>query len=438
MPVGWTRSHPEKTHNHNISKYSQNDYGISIADETCRGGVDNWAEQNVRHAVKDLNVIHYTISAKEVLSQLLTDCDFAWTRNGVPITQSILAIKNNRRITEYLDQRQGYKEAALEFSAKLTPASGFVARGKRVKTIFDWHYDRRNAAKGIKDSVQRDSASACLLCGSPDSQAHTIESCTHPALKSIRDETDRKVDNLIRHLPDTIEVGHIIKRAFSQQVNNSKLRLGIWPKRTRKELAKKLKFDTLTQQGKKEAKNTLWKINAIYHEGAVEILSKKHNTCSAIPVESKDTLFTSKGKIRPNKLRLTKSERKGFKRTQTNPKDKEQMSKFLKDLRDIDTLQTHYRAMEAAAQRTSNKADAALKRKHRLISSQEDICTKQQDSQRTKRKKKHKRKRHNNAKGAKKSKTLLESPKHTNTSYLQGTVTDGIQEYLTRLNNYKD
>jgi hypothetical protein len=198
MPVEWTRSHPENTHKHNISKYSQNDYGIAISDETCRGGVDKWEKQNVRHAVKNIKVLHYTISAKGILSQLLTDCDFAWTKNGVPITQSILSIKNQRRITEYLDRREGYKGAALEFSARLCPASGFAARGKRVKTIFDWHYDRRNAAKGIKNPKQRESASTCLLCGCQDSQSHTIETYTHPALNMIRDETDRKVDALIR------------------------------------------------------------------------------------------------------------------------------------------------------------------------------------------------------------------------------------------------
>jgi hypothetical protein len=186
MPVGWTRSHPENTHNHNIAKYSQNDYGIAIADETCRGGVEKWEEKNVKHAVRNLKVLHYTVSAKDVLSQLLTDCDFAWTKNGVPITQSILHLKNQRRITEYLNRREGYKEAALEFAAKLSPASGFAERGKRVKTVFDWHYDRRNAAKGIKELEKRDKASTCLLCGEPDSQKHTIEGCTHPVLNMIR------------------------------------------------------------------------------------------------------------------------------------------------------------------------------------------------------------------------------------------------------------
>jgi hypothetical protein len=80
MPVRWTRSHPENTHNHIITKYSQNDYGIAIADETCRGGVDKWEEKNIKHAVRNLKVLHYTVSAKDVLSQLLTDCDFAWTK----------------------------------------------------------------------------------------------------------------------------------------------------------------------------------------------------------------------------------------------------------------------------------------------------------------------------------------------------------------------
>jgi len=80
-------------------------------------------------------------------------------KNGVPITQSILSIKNQRRIAEYLDQREGYKGVALEFAAKLSPASGFAERGKRVKTVFDWHYDKRNAAKGIRDVEQRKMAS---------------------------------------------------------------------------------------------------------------------------------------------------------------------------------------------------------------------------------------------------------------------------------------
>jgi hypothetical protein len=347
MSVGWTRSHPENTHNHNIAKYSQNDYGIAMADETCRGGVDSWEEKNVKQAVRNLQVLHYTVSAKDVLSQLLTDCDFAWTKNGVPITQSILSIKNQRRITEYLERREGYKGAALEFAAKLSPANGFAERDKRVKTVFDWHYDRRNAAKGIRGAEQRDIASTCLLCGSPDSQAHTIECCTHPELNMIREETDRKVEALIRQLPDTIEVGHIVKKAFSQQINNAKLQLGIWPKRTRKELAIKLKFDTLSSQGKKEAKNTLWAINALYHEGARELLSRKHAVCSNTLSDAENTAcraLNSKGinkrNTRSKKLRLTKIERKGYKVIRTNTKHStEATTKFLEDLCDIDALQ---------------------------------------------------------------------------------------------------
>jgi hypothetical protein len=425
MPVGWTRSHPENTHKHDISKYSQNDYGIAIADETCRGGVDRWEEKNLKHAVRNLKVLHYTVSAKDVLTQLLTDCDFAWTKNGVPITQSILSIKNQRRIAEYLDRREGYKGVALEFAAKLSPASGFAERGKRVKTVFDWHYDKRNAAKGIRDVEQRKMASICLLCGGPDSQAHTIECCTHPALNGIRDETDRKVEALIRQLPDTVEVGHIIKRAFLQQINNAKLQLGIWPKRTRKELAKKLNFGALPPQGKKEAKNTLWAINAIYHEGAKELLAKKHAvgmlladaTLGAAP----SSQGNSKGKTRTKKLRLTRTERKGYKRLHTKSKRTTQtMTKFLDDLRDIDTLQAHYKAMEVVAQRACNKANAMSKRKFRLISSQDETHSKLIDSHRTKRNKKHKRIIHNNARNVKRTKVHKEIHSYTNTSYLQG------------------
>jgi hypothetical protein len=112
------------------------------------------------------------------------------------------------------------------------------------------------------------------------------------------------------------------------------------------------------------------------------------------------------------------------------------LTKFLIDLRDIDTLQEHYRAMEAAAQRTSNKADATSKRKHRIISSQDE--TGKQAGEKTKRNRKHRRSIHNNVRNVKRSKTHPELSNYTNTSYLQGTVIDGIQEYLTRLSNYKD
>ena len=112
------------------------------------------------------------------------------------------------------------------------------------------------------------------------------------------------------------------------------------------------------------------------------------------------------------------------------------MTKFLIDLRDIDTLQEHYRAMDAAAQRTSNKADATSKRKHRIISSQDEIG--KQAGEKTKRNRKHRRIIHNNARCIKRSKTHPELSNYTNTSYLQDTVIDGIQEYLTRLSNYKD
>ena len=113
------------------------------------------------------------------------------------------------------------------------------------------------------------------------------------------------------------------------------------------------------------------------------------------------------------------------------------MTKFLEDLREIDTLQIQYRAMEAVAQRASNTASAMAKRKYRVISSQDDDI-KQQDRHIIKRRKKRLRKRHNNARNVKRTNLYSELTKHTNNAYLQGTVTDGIQEYLTRLSNYKD
>jgi hypothetical protein len=94
--------------------------------------------------------------------------------------------------------------------------------------------------------------------------------------------------------------------------------------------------------------------------------------------------------------------------------------------------------MEAAAQRASNTASATAKRKYRLISSQDEAGTKQQDRQRIKKKKKRLRDRHNNTRNVKQTNIYSELPNYTSTSYLQGTVTDGIQEYLTRLSNYKD
>jgi len=258
----------------------------------------------------------------------------------------------------------------------------------------------------------------------------------------IREETDRKVEALIRQLPDIIEGGNIIKRAFSKQIHNAKLQLGIWPKRTRKELAKRLKFDTLSLQGKKEAKNTLWAINAIYHDGAKELLSKKHAECSSILTDGK-TLGSASTPLRGSKstqtkkLRLTRAERKGFRRIQSRSKHKtENMSKFLEDIRDIDTLQAHYRAMEITAQRANNMANATIKRKHRLISSQDDVSTKKYDSLRIKRKKKHTRTVHKTSRYTKRSKVCTEEQNKTSNTYLQGSVTDGIQEYLTRLSTF--
>ena len=112
------------------------------------------------------------------------------------------------------------------------------------------------------------------------------------------------------------------------------------------------------------------------------------------------------------------------------------MSRFLVNLRDIDTLQVHYKAMEIAAQRANNIANATIKRKHRLISSQDDVSNKQYDSRRTKRKKKHKRKIHKTSHIVKKIRT--EEHKKTSNIYLQGSVTDGVQKHLTRLSTYTD
>jgi hypothetical protein len=64
--------------------------------------------------------------------------------------------------------------------------------------------------------------------------------------------------------------------------------------------------------------------------------------------------------------------------------------------------------MDAAAQRTSNKADATSKRKHRIISSQDEIG--KHAGEKTKRNRKHRRSIHNNVRNVKRSKTHPEYP----------------------------
>ena len=168
--------------------------------------------------------------------------------------------------------------------------------------------------------------------------------------------------------------------------------------------------------------------------------------CSSTLADAENTAGTglqsqgiSNGKTRPKKLRLKKTERKGYKDTRNNSKcSTETKTKFLEDLCDIDTLQTHYRAMEAVAQRASNITSATAKRKYRIIPSQDEISIEQHDRQKTKRKQKCRRSKHNHGRNAKRTKLYPKLPYYTSTSYLQGTVTDGIQEYLTRLSNYKD
>ena len=313
--IGWAESHPERRHKNNLARYSQNDYGIAIADETCRGTTELWRDKSIAAAIRNNTVHHYTITMKEVLLQLLQDCDFAWTRNGVPITQTIINIKNERRIHEYTNQRKGFLGAELSYTAKVSPAVGFIERGKRTKRIFDWQYDRRNAAKGIKDKEKRAKATECLLCGEPDSQSHAICDCLHCDLIEARDGISQDVDTLIQNLPlQTVDTAKIIKNMCEKHIRSGKLQLGIWPKLARKELTRKLNYENLPTEEKKDAKNALWKINQIYHEGARNLLRIKRNIETDLtpsPTPSVPlTAIPRGGRARSHKLRITTRPRK--------------------------------------------------------------------------------------------------------------------------------
>ena len=70
------------------------------------------------------------------------------------------------------------------------------ARGRMVKSLYDWMAHAYNLAKGSK-SETKEQDSACVMCGGCETQAHINTSCTHPSLVDLRLTYRRKIEVLL-------------------------------------------------------------------------------------------------------------------------------------------------------------------------------------------------------------------------------------------------
>jgi hypothetical protein len=230
-------------------------------------------------------------------------------------------------------------------------------------------------------------------------------------------------------------------KRMSDTVNNQKMAHMFWPKLARKELARKLNYENLPPEEKKDARNALWKINQIYHEGARNLLRVKRNIeTDMLPSETIKAPRTGppRGTSRTNKLRLSRRLRKtAYKHVKTHgqqgPQGKKTIQQYLREMQGI-TLPDTNMTQDTSIQRAANKADKLRNKRRREIDPSEDVVVAITIPNR-------KRKNPKSKQGNKKKRRILLTPESTKggeTPLEENHTPKGIQEYLVRLNGYRD
>ena len=189
--IRWVKSHPEHRKTNN-SSWSNQDWGIFLADML--------AEANYSH-VADLKGGFYRTSLAAIMQDLLIPGTWYWSShaNSTPTTQSLVQLHSQKRVNDYLQQRDKYRKAAdetaqarwegtsLALASKCwkTYAKSFIQQNIALRHILDKYWNGRNRSKGLRGPA-REEALKCTICGGEDSQRHLLLECRHEDLDDIR------------------------------------------------------------------------------------------------------------------------------------------------------------------------------------------------------------------------------------------------------------
>ena len=171
--------------------------------------------------------------------------------SNTPTTQSLVHLYAEKRVGEYLQQRDRYRKNADE-AAQARWAGTFLALASRcwktysrtfiqqniaLRHILDKYWNGCNRAKGLRGPA-REEALKCVVCGGEDSQRHLILECRHEDLDDVRQQArESLLVELVNLTEDKLLEGKIqqsVARFIYEQAFNTsypdldRLWLGTW------------------------------------------------------------------------------------------------------------------------------------------------------------------------------------------------------------------
>ena len=241
--ICWIRSHPELRKTDNNS-WSTQEWGIFLADMLAEGNFSY---------IEHLKGGFYRTPLALMMQQLLIPGTWYWSRtdSATPTTQSLVQLHSEKRVHEYLKQRDKYRRVvdetaeprwegtslALANRCWKTLAKTFVQQNIALRHILDKYWNGRNRAKGLYGQARKD-ALKCLVCRGEDSQRHLILDCRHEDLDDIRQQARENLQIELENLEEDMLINGRYQQSialfiYEQAFNTSypdidRLWLGTW------------------------------------------------------------------------------------------------------------------------------------------------------------------------------------------------------------------
>jgi len=86
-----------------------------LADAACESVLEHNSDKHVKEMLQELKhmkIHHYEMDVEDVLKEMLKVNNFLWTRNGIPIINTIQSMRDVARRDEYLRKRDMWNKDA--------------------------------------------------------------------------------------------------------------------------------------------------------------------------------------------------------------------------------------------------------------------------------------------------------------------------------------
>ena len=254
-----------------------------MADAAYESTLENSSDKHVKEMLQELKhmkIHHYEMDVEDVLKEMLKANDYLWTRNGIPLINSIQSMRDEARRDEYLrkrdmwnkdcdgSERNIWKCTAIEHGGAINRAKGIRNRIIATKMQYDWEEHGRNRAKKEVEEYDAEIVGRCRECGISDLKR----------LTDIRIETDARIDLYIKKKEEegeNVSFHYAVKNFVENSIRSEKLRLGMWEQRDIEKLSELTLSDNILESELNYMRGELGNMNAIYYQGCRKIIREK-------------------------------------------------------------------------------------------------------------------------------------------------------------------